>query len=196
MLDFANASVLNCLYFSMLAAGLVFALGTLLLSSGGDADADGGDVDSDVDVDGGGDLRIFSPVSMATFMAVFGATGLIATIGFDVNARASLLIAGLVAAGASLGVAYIYGRVLVAMHGSTDLRQADLLGIDAMVITPIPLNGMGEVMFEVNSERITRPARSTDNSAIPRGASVVIDQVTGVHVVVRPRQPATPVPSN
>lgn len=190
MLDFANASVLNCLYFSMLAAGLVFALGTLLLSSGGDADADVGDVDTDVDVDGAGDLRIFSPVTLATFMAVFGATGLIAAIGFDVNARTSLLIAGLVAAGASLGVAYIYGRVLVAMHGSTDLRQSDMLGLDAMVITPIPADGMGEVMFEVNSERITRPARSTDNSAIARGASVVIDQVTGVHVVVRPRQPA------
>lgn len=194
MLDFANASALNCLYFSMLAAGLVFALGTLLLSNGGDADADAGDVDTDVDVDGGGDLRLFSPVTLATFMAVFGATGLVATIGFGVDARASLLIAALVAAGASLGVAYVYGRVLVAMHGSTDLRQADMIGIDAMVITPIPADGMGEVMFEVNSERITRPARSFDNGAINRGTSVVIDHVTGVHVVVRPRQPATVAP--
>ncbi len=191
MLDFVNTSALNCLYFGMLAAGLVFALGTLLLSSGGDADADAdvGDVDTDIDA-GGGDLRIFSPVSLATFMAVFGATGLIATIGFDVDPRLSLLIAGLVAAGFSLVVAYAYGRVLVEMHGSTDLRQKDMIGIDAMVITPIPVNGMGEVMFEVNSERITRPARAFDNGEIARGASVVIDQVTGVHVVVRERQPA------
>ncbi|MEZ4770662.1 MAG: hypothetical protein R2844_19860 [Caldilineales bacterium] len=54
-------------------------------------------------------MRIFSPVSLAAFMAVFGATGLIATIGFGTDARLSLLIAGLVAAGASLGVAFAYG---------------------------------------------------------------------------------------
>lgn len=193
MLDFVNTSALNCLYFGMLAAGLVFALGTLLMSSGGDADADaGGDVDTDIDA-GGGDLRIFSPVSLATFMAVFGATGLIATIGFDVDPRLSLLIAGVVAAAFSLLVAYLYGRVLVEMHGSTDIRQKDMIGIDAMVITPIPVNGLGEVMFEVNSERITRPARSIDNGAIARGTSVVIDQVTGVHVVVRKREPVASV---
>lgn len=190
MLDFVNTSALNCLYFGMLAAGLAFALGTLLLSGAGDADADGGDVDTDVDA-GGGDLRIFSPVTLATFMAVFGAVGLIASIGFGVDARLSLLIAGLVAAVFSLIVAYVYGRVLVEMHGSTDLRQADMIGIDAMVITPIPVNGLGEVMFEVNEERITRPARAFDNGAIARGASVVVEQVSGVQVVVRPHQPAS-----
>ena len=189
MLDFVNTSALNCLYFGMLAAGLVFALGTLLMSGGGDADgdADVGDIDTDIDA-GGGDLRIFSPVSLATFMAVFGAIGLIATIGFGVDPRLSLLIAGLVAAGLSLLVAYVYGRLLVEMHGSTDIRQKDMIGIDAMVITPIPVNGLGEVMFEVNSERITRPARALDNGAIARGTSVIIDHVTGVHVVVQQRK--------
>ncbi|MEZ4770661.1 MAG: hypothetical protein R2844_19855 [Caldilineales bacterium] len=44
-----------------------------------------------------------------------------------------------------------------------------MIGIDAMVITPIPADGMGEVMFEV-SRWITRPARARyDNTAISRG---------------------------
>lgn len=186
MLDFVNTSALNCLYFGMLAAGLAFALGTLLLSGGGDGEADVGDVDTDVDA--GGDMRIFSPVTLATFMAVFGAVGLIATIGFGVDTRLSLLIAGVAAAVLSLIVAYVYGRVLVELLGSTDIRQTDMIGLDAMIITPIPANGLGEVMFEINEERITRPARALDNGAIARGTSVIIDQVSGVQVVVR-RQP-------
>jgi membrane protein implicated in regulation of membrane protease activity len=177
-----NASPLNCLYFGMLAAGLVFALGTLLLS-GGDGDA----AEADTDADGGaGDLRIFSPVTAATFMAVFGATGLIATIGFNLSTRASLLAAALAAIALSLVVAYAYGRLLVGLHGSTDIHQDDMVGVEAMVITPIPAGGLGEVMFVLSDERITRPARSSDSRAIARGASVVVERVTGVHVVVRP----------
>lgn len=186
MSDALNSSTLNCLYFGMLAGGLIFALGTLLLS-GSHGDADAGAADADADAGDGGDLRIFSPITLATFMAVFGATGLVASVGFDASARTSLLIAGLVAVGVSLLVAYIYGRVLAALHSSTDLRQADMLGVNAEVITPIPANGLGEVMFVVNDERITRPARSSDDAPISRGVGVVIERVSGAHVVVQRR---------
>ena len=143
MLDSLNVSALNCFYFGMLAGGLVFALGTLLLSGlgdsgdgggdGADAGGDGGDGgDGGGDGDGsGGDLKIFSPVTLATFMAVFGAVGLICTVGLELDARLSLLIAGLVAAAVSLAVAALYGRLLVALHGSTDIREADMAGIEA-----------------------------------------------------------------
>ena len=137
MLDSLNVSALNCFYFGMLAGGLVFALGTLLLSGlgdsgdgggdGADAGADGGDGAGDGD-GSGGDLKIFSPVTLATFMAVFGAVGLICTVGLDMDARLSLLIAGLVAAVVSLVVAALYGRLLVALHGSTDIREVDMAG--------------------------------------------------------------------
>ena len=122
MLDSLNVSALNCFYFGMLAGGLVFALGTLLLSGLGDsgdgggdgADAGDGGGDGAGDGDGsGGDLKIFSPVTLATFMAVFGALGLICTVGLELDARLSLLIAGLVAAVVSLVVAALYGLSLI-----------------------------------------------------------------------------------
>jgi hypothetical protein len=177
-----NVSALNCFYFGMLAGGLVFALGTLLLSGlgggdggdGADAGADTGDVGADGD-GSGGDLKIFSPVTLATFMAVFGGMGLICTVGLGLDARLSLLIAGLVAIVASLAMAALYGRLLVALHGST-------------VITPIPADGIGEVLFEINRERMSRPARSADNTAIARGTTVEIQHASGGNVlIVRPR---------
>jgi membrane protein implicated in regulation of membrane protease activity len=184
----------------MLAAGLIFALGTLLLSglSGGDAGGDGGGDGGDGGGDGGdggdagdgsgGDLKIFSPVTLATFMAVFGGVGLICTIGLGLDPRVSLLIAGLVAIVASLAVAALYGRVLVALHGSTDIRETDMVGIEATVTTPIPANGIGEVLFEISKERMSRPARSADNDPIARGTIVVIQQASGGNVlVVHPR---------
>jgi len=202
LLDNLNVSALNCFYFGMLAGGLVFALGTLLLSGlsdggdgggdGADAGGDGGDGgDGGGDGDGsGGDLKIFSPVTLATFMAVFGAMGLICTVGLGLDARLSLLIAGLVAAAVSLAVAVLYGRLLVALHGSTNIREADMVGIEAMVTTPIPVDGLGTVLFEMSQERLSRPARSADNIAIASGTTVVIQQASGGNVlIVRPRQP-------
>lgn len=198
LLDSLNVSALNCLYFGMLAGGLVFALGTLLLSGlgdGGDGSGDGADAGGDGanggDGDGsGGDLKIFSPVTLATFMAVFGAVGLICTVGFELDARLSLLIAGLVAVVISLAVAALYGRLLVALHGSTDIREADMAGIEALVTTPIPADGLGTVLFEISHERLSRPARSADNTAIASGTTVVIQQASGGNVlIVRPRQP-------
>ncbi len=190
-----NVSALNCFYFGMLAGGLVFALGTLLLSGlgggdggdGADAGADTGDVGADGD-GSGGDLKIFSPVTLATFMAVFGGMGLICTVGLGLDARLSLLIAGLVAIVASLAMAALYGRLLVALHGSTDIRETDMVGIEATVITPIPADGIGEVLFEINRERMSRPARSADNTAIARGTTVEIQHASGGNVlIVRPR---------
>ena len=195
MLDSLNVSALNCFYFGMLAGGLVFALGTLLLSGLGDS-GDGGGDGADAGADGGdgdgsgGDLKIFSPVTLATFMAVFGALGLICTVGLELDARLSLLIAGLVAAVVSLVVAALYGRLLVALHGSTDIREVDMAGIEALVTTPIPPDGLGTVLFEISHERLSRPARSADNTAIASGTTVVIQQASGGNVlIVRPRQP-------
>lgn len=185
-----GGTTLNCIYFAMVIAGLIFALGTLMLGQlgGGDGDVDG-DVDADGDFSSVGDLRIFSPITMATFVTVFGATGLIATLGFGVDGRLSLVIALVVASVLSLIVAYVYSRILVVMQGSTDIRQADMIGMLGQVTTPIPAGGLGEVLFEISGERGIKPARAEDQGAIPRGITVVVKEVIGGVLVVQPRQP-------
>lgn len=187
---FSNLTTLNCIYFAMVIAGLIYAVGLLLLGGFGD-----GDVSADAGADGdvGGldigdtDLQIFSPITAATFVTVFGATGLICTIGFDIDQRFSLVIAAFSGALVSLIVAYAYSRLLVEMHGTTEIRQADMIGAVAQVITPIPADGMGEVRFEIKNELISRPARSSDRTPISRGTTVVVEQIVAGAVIVRPQ---------
>lgn len=188
LLDAANATTLNCIYFSSLAAGLILALASLVLSGIGGGDG-GADVDTDVGVDGdgSGDLTIFSPVTIGAFLAVFGAVGLITSVGFGIDPRLSLLIAGILAAVISLLVAALYSRLLIELHGSTNIAEAEMVGLEGVVTTPVPADGLGEVRFDVHNERMSRPARAADGAAIPRGATVVIEQVLGAGVVlVRP----------
>lgn len=187
LLDAATATTLQCIYFSSLVAGLLLAVASLVLSGFGGAE---GGVDAHVDApdDGSGDLAIFSPVSIGAFLVVFGAVGLITAVGFDMDARLSLLVAGLSAAVISLLVAMLYSRLMIELHGSTNIAEAEMVGLDGVVITPIPGDGLGEVRFDIHNERMSRPARSASGAAIPRGATVVIEEVLGAGVVlVRPR---------
>jgi membrane protein implicated in regulation of membrane protease activity len=192
LLDAANSTTLNCIYFSSLVAGLILALASMFLSGLGGDGADGGaDVGADAgaDGDGAGDLTIFSPVTIGAFLAVFGGVGLITSVGLDMDARLSLVISGFAAAGISLLVAYVYSRLLIELHGSTNISEAEMVGLEGVVTTPIPASGLGEVQFEVHSERMSRPARSADNTPIPRGSTVVIEQVLGAGVVTVRQRP-------
>ncbi len=194
LLDAANSTTLNCIYFSSLMAGLILALASMFLSGVGGDGADGGvDVSADGGADGGGegDLAIFSPVTIGAFLAVFGGIGLITSVGFGMDARLSLVISGFTAAAISLLVAYVYSRLLIELHGSTDISETDMVGLEGVVTTPIPAAGLGEVQFEIHSERMSRPARSADNTPIPRGSTVMIEQVLGAGVVTVRQRPLT-----
>jgi membrane protein implicated in regulation of membrane protease activity len=187
LLDAANSTTLNCIYFSSLVAGLILALASMFLSGIGGDGADAG-ADVGADGDGAGDLTLFSPVTIGAFLAVFGGVGLITSVGFDMDARLSLVISGFAAATISLLVAYVYSRLLIELHGSTNISETEMVGIEGVVTTPIPATGLGEVQFEIHGERMSRPARSADNTPIARGSTVMIEQVLGAGVVtVRPR---------
>lgn len=187
LLTIANGSTVNCIYFSSLVSGLLLALASLLLNDlGGDADAD-----FSMDGHDGHDLTIFSPLTIGTFLAVFGGAGLIATLGLRIEDRLSLMISGLAAAMISLLVAVLYSRLLIALHGSTNILEQEMVGVGGVVTTPIPANGLGEVGFEVHGERMSRPARSGEGVALARGVTVRIEQVIGAGVlIVRQHPPA------
>ncbi len=195
-----DIGTLNCIYFAMVVAGLIYALGLLFLGEFGDGDHDFDvdghfDLDSAIDLDhgdllGDSDLHIFSPISVATFVTVFGATGLIVTLGLQWPDRWSLMVAAAAGAAVSLIVGLGYGRLLVEMNGTTEYRSGDLVGRTAQVITPIPVDGMGEVIFEINGERCTKPARSVTNTPINRNVIVIVEEVVGGTLLVKPRQPA------
>jgi hypothetical protein len=212
MLDLINnltaLSTLNCVYFLLLLAGVIWT--AIALIGGALSSVDLPDVDIDVPaIDLPGDMDIpnidfhldhassfdhgsvglspLSPITIATFATSFGGIGLVSTQLFRIPDRFSILLAGVGAAIIAAGMFFFYSQVLVAGQGSSEIRLADVTSKKAEVIVPIPKNGLGQIALVVRGTRSTWSARSIDGEPIPRGALVNIESVTG-HTVIVSRQ--------
>jgi membrane protein implicated in regulation of membrane protease activity len=209
VLDFLTAlgafSTLNCVYFLMLLAGIIWA--ALVLIGGAVAGADLPDLDLDVssldlpgDVDlsgidfhvdqavsfdhGSVEVSPLSPITIASFVTSFGGLGLISTQLLGIPEPLSLVVAG---AGAGLiagGMFLLYSRVLIAGQGSSEILLGQFRGKQAEVITPIPEQGLGQIAVISRGTRSTWAARSLGGEPIPRGSIVTIQAVTGNTVIV------------
>jgi membrane protein implicated in regulation of membrane protease activity len=192
----ALGSGVNLLYMVLLILGLLYAV--FLLISGQIGSDGGGNMDHDIniggheagihtgDVDHPQGLSPISPLTIATFVTAFGATGLIATGLFKASDRASLIWA---AVGGVLFSALIYvgfTYLFIKPQGSSEVRVADLVGITAEIITPIPENGLGEIAFVAQGGRVTYSARHYQNGKVARGTPVRILRVVGGVAYVEP----------
>lgn len=193
----ALGSGVNLLYLVLLILGLLYAV-FLLIS--GQIGADGGDMgDHTIDIGGGHDTDIqvgdadhphglspVSPLTIATFVTAFGATGLIATGLFNASDRISLLWAALggVLFSALIYVGFTY--LFIKPQGSSEVHIAELAGTVAEIITPIPENGLGEIAFVAQGGRVTYSARHAQNGKIDRGTPVRILRIVGGIAYVEP----------
>jgi membrane protein implicated in regulation of membrane protease activity len=209
MLDFLSTfsafSTLNCVYFVLLLAGVLWT--AIVLIGGAVASIDLPDVGIDMPaVDLPGDVDIpsidfhvdhapsfdhgsvgvspLSPITIASFVTSFGGVGLIATQLLRLPDTVSLVFAVIGATCIAAGMFLFYSRVLIAGQGSSTVRLADLSGKTAEVIIPIPRNGLGQVAILARGTRTTRGARAADGKPIPRGVIVTIQAVTGNTVIV------------
>jgi len=188
MLDvFSSFSTLNCVYFMMLLAGIIW---TAIVLIGGavsgvdvpDVDVPGVDFDLDQDLGfdhGSVDVSPLSPITIASFVTSFGALGLISTQLFLIGDPVSLLIATVGAAVIASGMFLFYSRVLVAGQGSSAVQMSDIRGSKAEVIIPIPKSGLGQVALIARGSRSTWSARSVDGKPIANGAIVTVQAATG-----------------
>jgi len=202
---------INCVYMALLTVGFLYAL--MIVIGGGLSQIDLPDVDVDVPhIDLPGDIDIpdvhvdighadvgsfdhgtvevspLSPITMAAFITSFGGVGIVTTQLFGVKPEVSLLWATL---GGVLtgGVVYLlYGRLLVAMQASSQVRTQELGGIVGEVIASIAAGGVGEVSYVAKGSRLSSPARSATGQAIPRGALITIERIVGGTALVRPQQ--------
>jgi hypothetical protein len=121
----------------------------------------------------------FNPLVIACAITTFGAVGLAAKAGFHMGDLLSSVVA--------LGFAGIIGAVIFFgivkfMYGSQSnsvFSLDDLIDTEAEVNTPIPVNGMGEIAYVMNGIRYNLSAKSFNNEEIPRGAVVIIRDITG-----------------
>mgnify|MGYP005836242075 CR=1 FL=1 len=193
---------LNCIYFLLVAVGVIYTL--FILIAGGlheiqlpDIDIDVGDIGGvnmpDVHVEtpasfdhGEVGLTSLSPITIASFVTGFGAFGIISTQMFNVSPKASILWAALGAflVGGVVHIAFIY---VFAPQTSSEVRLAELVGKAAEVTVPIPAEGTGKITLIARGARVTYGARSATGRPIGRGTIVTIEEIAGSMALVKPR---------
>jgi membrane protein implicated in regulation of membrane protease activity len=145
-----------------------------------------GDIASDTVAYGEVGFSPLSPIVIASFLASFGAFGIIGRMWIGLAAPASALFA----VGCGLAVAAvmftIVVKIFVASEGSSHAMLSDLMGREAEVITPIPERGIGEVAYIARGSRYTSSAKSRSGQEIGRGSAVRIVQIAGGVVYVEP----------
>jgi len=178
------------IYAAIGALGLAFLLMMLFVGDlfGGDHDFHA-DIPGDAHVEGAasGGPSPFSARVIASFLAAFGAGGIVARYYGYSHPVAS-------GTGVALGVVlaalvYQFAHVLYGQQASSEVHVTSLVGQAAEVVVGIPANGVGQVALVVHGERNTQIARSRDGTAIPLGTVVVVTGISGEGVTVQ-RQPA------
>jgi hypothetical protein len=215
MFDFGLTG-LNCIYFTLVAIGFMYAL--IILLSGGLHGVDLGHFDMHVggdfhvpdlhsgdihvpDLHAGldhapgpgdfdhGDVRVpsLSPITIASFVTAFGAFGIVSTLLLDVPGNWSLLWAAL--GGLIVGTAthFAYFYLLIKPQGSSEVTTSDIIGATAEVITPIPEGNVGEVAFVAQRGRVTYTAKSVGGQPISKGTIVTVKERVGGVVLVEPK---------
>jgi hypothetical protein len=127
-----------------------------------------------------------SPLSVMGFLCAFGAAGLIGT-----NYVASPWLSLLIAAGGGLVMGLLLwlliGKLLYSMQGSSEAHAADMLGLEAEVITPVEGTMSGEIAYILEGTRYTSPARLTSEGRVERHQTVRIRCVQDNIAYVEPR---------
>jgi hypothetical protein len=150
-------------------------------------DGSGGHAEAGADGSDMPGISIFSPTIVSSFITAFGGFGIIFS---EIPAmRSPMLSAPLAIVVAFLIASLMYKALAVLFRhtqGSSEPHVADLVGVEASVISPIPENGVGEIAYVICGSRFTAPARVENGTAIAGGRSVVIKRVVGSQFFVEP----------
>lgn len=121
-----------------------------------------------------------SPTTIAAFITAFGGFGMIfskieATRNPWISAPLSVLAGLLVAA----GVVCLFRTIFRKTQSSSEGKVANLVGVVATVITPVPENGVGEIAYVQGGTRYTAPARVEHGQPLANGSSARITRIVG-----------------
>ena len=170
------------IFLGISAFGFLFVLISLIF---GEAFGHFGDHDWDHDLSHGGP-SFLSPRVLSVFITAFGGFGAIGVhYGLTTIAASGVGFAGGVSFASLI---YLFARFLYGQQASTKLEAADAVGRAARVVVAIPANGVGQVRCQIGEEMVDRIARSRQGTAIPENTVVLVEEVLGEMVIVRPQQ--------
>lgn len=179
-------------YLICLGVGLTFTLFSVIFGHvfgghDGHVDGSGGHAEAGVDSSDMPGVSVFSPTIISSFVTAFGGFGFIFTrfssTGSPVVSAALAMVCAAIVAGA---VFTFLHKVFDKTQSSSESKVANLVGVTASVITPIPENGVGEIAYVVSGTRYTAPARVENGTPISNGKPVQITRVVGTQFFVTP----------
>jgi membrane protein implicated in regulation of membrane protease activity len=129
---------------------------------------------------GGMHFPLLSPVTISTFIASFGGTGII-LLKLKPEWGYAIQIPG--AIGAALAVTGMVGYLFYKVFGNVQVssapREIELIGLEAEVTVSIPKDGMGQIGYLSHGTRFTSPAKSSDKVDLKTGDKVKIIRIDG-----------------
>lgn len=175
-------------WFGVLYAVVAFFLGHIThiggvdsVDPGGGSGADGIHVD-DSTVDGAHPSPL-KPIIIASFLIVFGGTGMTGEHfqwSFAQALGISLVLGGIVSTGLFKGVV----EPLYRLQNTSAATREQLIGLDALVTTPIYENGFGTISYRINDNIYNAPAKSLTGKYISQGERTVIVKFEGKAFIV------------
>lgn len=176
-------------YTICLVVGLLFTLISAVAGHffGGDHGdvGTGGHAEAGFDDSGVPGISFFSPLVLACFITAFGGLGIVFS---GIPATESVWLSAPLSVAGALSLAFLalwlFNMVFSRSQSSSESRVATLLGQTATIITPIPVNGVGEIAYVQGGTRYSAPARSEHGEAISQGKPVKILRIVGTQFYV------------
>jgi membrane protein implicated in regulation of membrane protease activity len=153
----------------------------------GDAGGAHGHVEAGISGHGMPGFSPVSPTTLASFITAFGGFGMICSSWAATRSPwVSAPIAALGGFAVAAGVFFLFNAIFSRTQGSSEGRVADLVGLEATVITPIAAGAVGEIAYVQDGSRYSAPARSADATNFANGATVRITRIAGTQFYVGP----------
>lgn len=165
-------------FLAIAAIGFIFLLVSLIF---GEIFEHFGDFDHDIDHGG---PSFLSPRILSVFITSFGGFGAVSVhYGFSTLAASGVGFASGVCFASFI---YLFARFLYGQQATTRVQTEDMLGKTGRVVVGIPSGGVGQVRCQLGDEMIDKIARTKDGQALSENTIIVVEQVLGEIVIVRP----------
>jgi membrane protein implicated in regulation of membrane protease activity len=133
-----------------------------------------------------GQISPFNFVSFAAFLAWFGGTGYLLTRFWTIWFAMGLGIA-LLSGATGAGIIYLFlSKVLMSEEENLDPADYEMTGVLGRTSVPIRQGGTGEIIYSQAGTRKTCGARAEDDTAIAKGAEVIVTRYEKGIAYVRP----------
>ncbi len=124
-------------------------------------------------------VSFISPITVSTFLAGFGAAGVVTSMGMRLPEVINIPISFVTATGIAAAGFRLFVQYFIASQSSSESIVAELTGTPAEVSVRITPGCIGAISYTDVGRRYSMPARAADGQSFDKGAQVFILRVEG-----------------